>query len=70
MTEPILCPECGHGIDKHESGEYCNGCFWESDIGAVDCALTPYDIARAHGEGRFNEGWDACELRWAVRHSE
>ena len=70
MTDPILCHECGHDIDQHEPGEYCNGCIWNSDVGALDCTLTPAEIAHAYGEERFDDDWDACELQWAVRHSE
>lgn len=69
MTEPILCPECGHDIDEHRPV----GCMHvAADTFSMydDCTLSAAEIARAHGEKRFDEGWAAHELRWAVGHSE
>ena len=73
MPEPILCPECGHDIDSH-GGHGIGGrsCMVYTDEGypGCDCRRKVSDIAHAYGEERFNDGWDACELRWAVRCSE
>ena len=67
MSDPIPCPECGHDIDEHR----WSGCWYEENFkGPDDCELSATEIARAYGEERFNDGWDACELRWAVGHSE
>ena len=69
MPDPIPCPECGHDIDEHR----WDGCWYEEKVnfkGLDECDLSAADIARAYGERRFHEGWDACELRWAVGHSE
>ena len=72
MSDPILCPECGHDIDDHQSPDERTDC-WRCLYGRSGddrCTLTLIDIAHAYGEKRFDEGWKACELRWAVRHSE
>ena len=73
MPDPILCHECGHDIDMHYFGADDGIQFTtQTPDGDRDyeCLMAPSDIARAYGEERFNEGWDACELRWAVGHSE
>ena len=69
MSEPILCPECGHDIDDHRPVG-CMHVVADTISGFDDCTLSATEIARAYAKKCFHEGWDACELQWAVRHSE
>lgn len=69
MSDPIPCPECGHDFDYHLDATPCWAQPLDSDP-LCECELPPSHIARAYGEECFHDGWDACELRWAVRHSE
>lgn len=70
VIEPILCPDCGHDIDQHSPESTCLGCQARKASNDWGCLESPSGIARAYGEERFHKGWDACELRWAVRCSE
>lgn len=56
MSEPILCPECGHDIDAHR----WNGCWYEEDLKGLDeCNLSSTDVARAYADERVREAMES-----------
>lgn len=61
MSDPILCRECGHDIDEHQSPDKRTDC-WRCLYGRSGddrCTLTLIDIARAYADERVRDADEA-----------
>lgn len=57
MSDPILCPECGHDVDGHSRSLACVDCWCEGVAADETCWERPTDIGRSYAEERMRAAW-------------